>query len=964
VLAAGGGERTRCAVWVLVVSKLVLHERTSTRAIVGRGDRKFNRFTKERNAKMSREGKVSEWHMDFASKVQENTDGHGRAGAKVSDDPLTKTVRSRDLRREMAAAMAGMTSPSEGGEARRAPRRAPPQGPPPGSSPINSAVRRQTSREAQAGSKTSDVLRTGVDGIRPPPRSPFRPPPGNPPDSAQGSRSHSRVRMPKGAGTGTAGHTSHTSRPRPPRPGDRKPPPPRGINPHSIENRDGASTARLVAFATQHQARIQRMQRQPPTGPAPPGGGVGFKPPPSRESSVWKPPPPSGTPPPADRTSGNVPRKPPRPGNGKKPPPPSGPPPASALEAGRRARSRQSGDGFGLVGTGSDGEDKLADRRGGSKIEEVEDDAGSKVAEPRKSPTRPAGMKKRPNLSVVVDDSNKFSDQPPVVVDEGKVGEEAPARKEVKKKKKKRPNLSVMIDDSNHEAAIPAETSGGGGNPFGVGALQVTTDEADFNQTYKMTNSGSFTAEGFLIRETGIARAPGDGKNSSRDWEEDEIGSDGYAKNIKQEMLKLCVLGRGASGIVYKSLHLPTMRIVAVKNIPVYETEKRHQMVKELKALYKNLVPITGDGSTTARGGTKYGPCPQIVSFHDAFMNPEEGNISIILEYMDGGSLQDIVDTGGCAQESVLANVSYRVLVALKFIHDKHQLHRDIKPSNLLINHNGEVKVSDFGIVREMESTVAKANTFVGTLTYMSPERISGEEYSYASDIWSFGLSILAVAIGKYPMNTEGGYWGLLHNLRDEPSPKLPEDEFSPEFCEFIDLTLCKDPKERWDCESLLNHPFLEGCGDAMDQQTQMMHEQLMEDLAGLDEEQEDEDMQSQGSDTARTELDEICELSMNLLYDLWSSAKRSEDSGAGKSKDGASTRVPDRFPRVQRTKLVALASQLGLPVGSVRRCFERKWRELTGSGSETARIAERDANRQPDMTRMLVAEGTTGKKK
>jgi len=69
---------------------------------------------------------------------------------------------------------------------------------------------------------------------------------------------------------------------------------------------------------------------------------------------------------------------------------------------------------------------------------------------------------------------------------------------------------------------------------------------------------------------------------------------------------------------------------------------------------------------------------------------------------MDGGSLQDIVDTGGCNLESVLANISYRFLLGIDFIHEHHQLHRDIKPSNLLINHHGAVKISDFGIVREM----------------------------------------------------------------------------------------------------------------------------------------------------------------------------------------------------------------------------------------------------------------------
>ena len=83
------------------------------------------------------------------------------------------------------------------------------------------------------------------------------------------------------------------------------------------------------------------------------------------------------------------------------------------------------------------------------------------------------------------------------------------------------------------------------------------------------------------------------------------------------------------------------------------------------------------------------------MSFHDAFINPDEGNISIVLEYMDGGSLQDIVDTGGCPQE-VCWQMYPIEFWFLAFIHDKHQIHRDIKPSNLLINHNGEVKVSDF----------------------------------------------------------------------------------------------------------------------------------------------------------------------------------------------------------------------------------------------------------------------------
>jgi serine/threonine protein kinase len=72
----------------------------------------------------------------------------------------------------------------------------------------------------------------------------------------------------------------------------------------------------------------------------------------------------------------------------------------------------------------------------------------------------------------------------------------------------------------------------------------------------------------------------------------------------------------------------------------------------------------------------------------------------------------------------VLANISYRCLKGLAFLHANHQIHRDVKPGNLLINHLGHVKVSDFGIVREVEDSGAVAETFVGTFTYMSPERI------------------------------------------------------------------------------------------------------------------------------------------------------------------------------------------------------------------------------------------------
>ncbi|KAG6974314.1 hypothetical protein JG688_00003126 [Phytophthora aleatoria] len=339
--------------------------------------------------------------------------------------------------------------------------------------------------------------------------------------------------------------------------------------------------------------------------------------------------------------------------------------------------------------------------------------------------------------------------------------------------------------------------------------LDLHTGSAEqLEKSYDLSASGTFDAVGFQIKQTGLTRSPdrdSDGVPSTQ--------SDRRQQHTKKHLVKLGVLGRGASGVVHKALHVPSLMLVAVKVIPVFEHEKRHQLIAELKALYNNLSTLLD--AETSESTRQSVACPELVCLYDAFMNPNEGNVSIVVEYMDGGSLQDIADTGGCTSEVVLANISFRVLKGLAFLHSTHQLHRDIKPSNLLINHFGDVKVSDFGIVREMENSVAKATTFVGTLTYMSPERIASEEYSYKSDVWSFGLSIMTCALGKFPYSSRGGYWELLHMIRNEPPPRLPEGVFSDLFCDFLDKCLKKDQTERWSVKQLLKHEFIQRyCGD------------------------------------------------------------------------------------------------------------------------------------------------------
>ncbi|XP_073317669.1 mitogen-activated protein kinase kinase SIPKK-like isoform X2 [Primulina huaijiensis] len=205
--------------------------------------------------------------------------------------------------------------------------------------------------------------------------------------------------------------------------------------------------------------------------------------------------------------------------------------------------------------------------------------------------------------------------------------------------------------------------------------------------------------------------------------------------------------------------------------------------------------------------------CPYVVVCYQSFY--DNGAISIILEYMDGGSLADFLTKVNKIPEPYLAAICKQVLKGLWYLHhEKHIIHRDMKPSNLLVNHRGEVKITDFGVSAILASTSGLANTFVGTYNYMSPERILGGRYGYSSDIWSLGLVLLECATGSFPYSPPppGGWinvYELMETIVGQPEPRAPSDLFSPEFCSFISSCVYKDPKNRLSANELMAHPFI-----------------------------------------------------------------------------------------------------------------------------------------------------------
>lgn len=170
----------------------------------------------------------------------------------------------------------------------------------------------------------------------------------------------------------------------------------------------------------------------------------------------------------------------------------------------------------------------------------------------------------------------------------------------------------------------------------------------------------------------------------------------------------------------------------------------------------------------------------------------------------------------------VLGKIAEAILGGLTYLYRTHRImHRDIKPSNVLVNSKGQIKLCDFGVSSELDNSVA--DTFVGTGTYMAPERIQGSPYTVKSDVWSVGLTLMELAIAKFPFHHDDdddsgsddepagpqGILDLLQQIVLEPAPKLPKSEAFPSILEdMIAKCLMKDPKERPTPQELYVRPF------------------------------------------------------------------------------------------------------------------------------------------------------------
>ena len=268
----------------------------------------------------------------------------------------------------------------------------------------------------------------------------------------------------------------------------------------------------------------------------------------------------------------------------------------------------------------------------------------------------------------------------------------------------------------------------------------------------------------------------------------------------RKDVVYLNEIGRGASGRVFRSLRLGTLELVAIKSVKVYNKCNLGLLLKEIAAFD---LPHSQN---------------HILDLKGAFYVPEDRAVNLVLELMDGGSCEDLMKTKGrfdAQDEYLLAALATGILRGLDALHSSRRIHRDIKPANVLIDRTKGAKISDFGIARELMAKSSEssdvdmlADTFVGTISYMSPERLAGSKYSYSSDVWALGITLISVANGTNPFGTMS-FFELLEHLKGlDSSPALLSD-FSSDFKNFIEHCLKFKHEERASVSELLSHSWI-----------------------------------------------------------------------------------------------------------------------------------------------------------
>jgi len=308
-----------------------------------------------------------------------------------------------------------------------------------------------------------------------------------------------------------------------------------------------------------------------------------------------------------------------------------------------------------------------------------------------------------------------------------------------------------------------------------------------------------------LYLETPLSVIPGLSAPSSqdvlahphRDMVEDGHMRREYAEGI--DWTKSSVLGTGAYSTCYQARDVQTGTLMAAKQITFLrnseeEQERVEQLIREEVLLISKLQH------------------PHVVRMYGAIQ--EGAHINLFVEWMPGGSLASLLDKHGVFTEPVLLRYLHQILLGLDYLHSNGILHRDLKGANVLVDTSGHhLRIADFGAAARMMSKSTVPGEFQGqlqgTIAFMAPEVLRGDNYGRTCDIWSLGCLIIEMATGKPPWGASdvSNHLALIFRIACAHEPPSVPDSLSPALKDLALRCLELDPSMRPSARELLLHP-------------------------------------------------------------------------------------------------------------------------------------------------------------